>query len=56
MVGEEPTPILPEEMEKLVKDLPRDPEIIDAVQEDQRGRAAAAALMFDGANRLCSKV
>ena len=29
MVGEEPTPILPEEMEKLVKDLPRDPEIID---------------------------
>ena len=29
MVGEEPTPILPEDMEKLVKDLPRDPEIID---------------------------
>ena len=29
MVGEEPTPILPEEMEKLVKELPRDPEIID---------------------------
>ena len=29
MVGEEPTPIMPEGMEKLVKDLPRDPEIID---------------------------
>ncbi len=28
-VGEEPTPILPEEMEKLVKELPRDPEIIE---------------------------
>lgn len=29
MVGEEPTPIHPEEMDKLIKDLPRDPEIID---------------------------
>ena len=29
MVGEEPTPILPEEMESSMKELPRDPEIID---------------------------
>lgn len=29
MVGEEPTPINPEEMDKLIKELPRDPEIID---------------------------
>ena len=28
LVGEEPTPVLPEEMEKLVKELPRDPEIV----------------------------
>jgi len=29
MVGEEPTPILPEDMDKLIKDLPRDPEIVE---------------------------
>jgi tripartite-type tricarboxylate transporter receptor subunit TctC len=29
MVGEEPTPIMPEEMEKLVRELPRDPELIE---------------------------
>lgn len=28
LVGEEPTPVMPAEMEKLVKDLPRDPEIV----------------------------
>lgn len=28
LVGEEPTPVLPEEMKKLVKELPRDPEIV----------------------------
>ena len=29
LVGEEPTPVMPEEMERLVKDLPRDPEIVE---------------------------
>lgn len=28
LVGEEPTPVMPEEMEKLVRELPRDPEIV----------------------------
>lgn len=28
LVGEEPTPVMPEEMERLVKGLPRDPEIV----------------------------
>ncbi len=28
LVGEEPTPVMPEEMEKLIRDLPRDPEIV----------------------------
>ena len=28
-VGEEPTPLMPEEMERAVKELPRDPEIVD---------------------------
>jgi tripartite-type tricarboxylate transporter receptor subunit TctC len=28
-VGEEPTPLMPEEMERALKELPRDPEIID---------------------------
>jgi hypothetical protein len=28
LVGEEPTPVMPAEMEKLVKDLPRDSEIV----------------------------
>jgi tripartite-type tricarboxylate transporter receptor subunit TctC len=29
LVGEEPTPLLAEDMERAIKDLPRDPEIID---------------------------
>ena len=29
LVGEEPTPVMPEEMERLVKDLPRDSEIVE---------------------------
>ncbi len=29
LVGEEPTPLLGEEMERAIKDLPRDPEIVD---------------------------
>ena len=29
LVGEEPTPVMPDEMERLVKELPRDPEIVD---------------------------
>ena len=29
MVGEEPTPVMPEEMEKLVRELPRDPELLE---------------------------
>ena len=29
LVGEEPTPVMPEEMERLVKELPRDPEIVE---------------------------
>ena len=29
LVGEEPTPLLGEEMERGIKDLPRDPEIVD---------------------------
>lgn len=29
MVGEEPTPIMPEDMDKLIRDLPRDPETIE---------------------------
>ena len=29
LVGEEPTPLLGEEMERAIKELPRDPEIID---------------------------
>ncbi len=28
LVGEEPTPVMPDEMEKLVRELPRDPEIV----------------------------
>ena len=28
LVGEEPTPVMPDEMEKLIKELPRDPEIV----------------------------
>ncbi len=28
LVGEEPTPVMPDEMEKLVKELPRDPETV----------------------------
>ena len=29
LVGEEPAPVMPEEMERLVKELPRDPEIVE---------------------------
>jgi tripartite-type tricarboxylate transporter receptor subunit TctC len=29
LVGEEPTPVMPDEMERLVKELPRDPEIVE---------------------------
>src|SRR5262245_57142825 len=29
LVGEEPTPVMPEDMERLVKELPRDPEIVE---------------------------
>ena len=29
LVGEEPTPILGEEMERGIKELPRDPELVD---------------------------
>jgi hypothetical protein len=29
LVGEEPTPVMPDEMERLIKELPRDPEIVD---------------------------
>lgn len=29
LVGEEPTPVMPEELERLVKDLPRDAEIVE---------------------------
>src|SRR5215468_10781342 len=29
LVGEEPTPVMPDEMERLVRDLPRDPEIVE---------------------------
>ena len=28
LVGEEPTPVMPDKMEKLIKELPRDPEIV----------------------------
>jgi tripartite-type tricarboxylate transporter receptor subunit TctC len=33
MVGEEPTPLLGEEMERAIKNLPRDPEIIEIFKQ-----------------------
>jgi hypothetical protein len=29
LVGEEPTPLMPEELEKAIRDLPRDREVIE---------------------------
>ena len=29
LVGEEPTPVMPDEMERLIKELPKDPEIVE---------------------------
>jgi hypothetical protein len=33
LVGEEPSPLMPEEVMKVVKDLPRDPELIPLYKE-----------------------
>lgn len=46
MVGEEPTPIHPEEMDKLIKDLQRDVEIIDLFKKINAAGVEQAARLI----------
>ena len=44
VVGEDPTPLMPEENERAIRELPRDPETIDLFKKFAGGGRAAAAL------------
>ena len=46
MVGEEPTPIHPEEMDKPIRELPRDPEIVALFKKINGAGATAGALNY----------
>ena len=44
LVGDEVEPMMPEELTKIIRETPRDPEVIDLLKKSFRRRAAAAAL------------
>ena len=50
-VGEEPTPLMPEEMERAVKELPRDPEIVDLFKKLNAAGPLPAVDLLEG-NRI----
>ena len=42
LTGEDPDPLMPEEMEKAIKGMPRDAEVIELLKKSFRGGPASA--------------